>query len=177
WQTGNWRITWIFAVGMVGTAIVLLLASQGLLWVLRRAPRPPGFVWRQGLTALYRPGNQTGVAVMSLGLSMLLLLAVFLIQKDLLRQVTRGASPNQPNLFFLDIQKDQRQPFLDVLTGLGYKAPELIPVVRGRIVALNGQRLKLEDMPDSDRKRILTFEYAFTYRATLLPGEHVLSGQ
>jgi putative ABC transport system permease protein len=177
WQVGHWRITWIFVAALAGTAVVLWLSSHGLLWVLRRAPRPPGFVWRQGLTALYRPGNQTGVAIMSLGLSMLLLLAVFLIQKDLLRQVSRASATDQPNLFFIDIQKDQRKPFVDVVTGAGYPAPELIPVVRGRIVALNGRRLNLEQLPDGDRKRILTFEYAFTYRGSLIPGEHLLAGK
>lgn len=177
WQTGHWRITWIFTVALAGTGLALLLGSQGMLWALRRAPRPPAFVWRQGLAALYRPGNQTGVAVTSLGLSMLLLLAVFLIQKDLLRQVSRASSPDQPNLFFLDIQREQRRPFLEIVTRAGYPTPELVPVVRGRIVALNGQRVDLESMPDGDRKRILTFEYAFTYRGTLQPGEHILAGR
>ncbi|HEX7928747.1 MAG TPA: FtsX-like permease family protein, partial [bacterium] len=177
WQTGNWRITWIFALGLAGTAIVLLLGSRALLWGLRRLPRLPSFVLRQGITALYRPGNQTGIAVTSLGLSMLLLLAVFLIQKDLLRQVSRNSAADQPNLFFLDIQKDQRQPFLDIVTAAGYPAPELVPLVRGRIIELNGKRLNLDVLPDGDRKRILTFEYAFTYRGALAPGEHVLEGK
>jgi putative ABC transport system permease protein len=177
WQTGNWRITWIFALALAGTAVVLLLGSRGLLWGLRRMPRPPGFVWRQGLTALYRPGNQTSIAITSLGLSMLLLLAVFLIQKDLLRQVSGSSTADQPNLFFLDIQKDQRQPFLDVVKAAGYPVPELVPLVRGRIVAMNGKRLDLASMPDGDRKRILTFEYAFTYRGSLTTGEHVLEGK
>jgi putative ABC transport system permease protein len=178
WEVNNPRMAGIFVAGLAGTALVLALAAQALLAALRRLPRPKGFILRQGLSALYRPGNQTAAVVVSLGLGMLLMLAVFLIQQDLLRQVRRSSAPEQPNLFFLDIQPDQRETFARTVAESGLPAPELIPVVRGRIAALNGRPLELESLPEnSPRRRILSFEYAFTYRGALVSGETVVEGR
>jgi putative ABC transport system permease protein len=177
WQVGSWRVAGIFAAGLGATTLTLVLAAQALLWALKRAPRPPAFILRQGLAALYRPGNQTAAAVVALGLGMLLLLAVFLIQQDLLRQVQGSSTADQPNLFFIDIQREQRDAFLDVVRAAGLQPPELVPVVRGRLTALDGKPLDLAAMPEGDRKRILTFEYNFTYRDRLQPGETVEQGR
>ncbi len=177
WQAGFTRVTGIFIIGLAGTVAALHLSALGLLALLRRLPRPASFELKQGLSSLYRPGNQSGAVVMSLGLAVLLLLAVFLIQKDLLRQVVANSPETQPNLFFIDIQPDQREGFAAVLKGHGHGRPELIPIVRGRIAGLKGRPLRLADVADEHQRRHLRFEYAFTYRERLVSGEEVIAGR
>ena len=177
WQAGFTRIAGFFILGLAGAVAALHLAALGLLTLLRRLPKPRAFELKQGLSSLYRPGNQSGAVVMSLGLGVLLLLAVFLIQQDLVRQLVANSPQTQPNLFFLDIQPDQRAEFGRLLGARGHPDPELIPIVRGRIAGLKGQPLRLSGVEDEHQRQHLRYEYAFTYRDRLVEGEEVLAGR
>jgi putative ABC transport system permease protein len=177
WQAGFTRIAGFFILGLAGSVAALHLAALGLLALLRRLPKPRAFELKQGLSSLYRPGNQSGAVVMSLGLGVLLLLAVFLIQQDLLRQLVANSPQSQPNLFFLDVQPDQREQFTRLLGAHGHPDPELIPIVRGRIAALKGKALQLSEVADEHERRHLRYEYAFTYRDRLVDGEEVIAGR
>jgi putative ABC transport system permease protein len=176
-QVDSLQVALIFAAGLTGTVLALLLATQALLALLRRMPRLPVFALRQGLSGLYRPGNQSGPVMVALGLGLFLLLAVVLIQQDLLRQVNLGSTQDQPTLFFIDIQRDQRAGFQAVLAAQGLPPAELLPVVRGRVVALNGRPIALEAMKEGDRRRVLNYEIPLTYRGTLQAGEQVVEGE
>jgi putative ABC transport system permease protein len=176
WQVGPGRIAAIAVGGLAATFLALQAASWGLLALLRRMPKPPSFVLKQGLSSLYRPGNQTAAVVVSLGLGVLLVLAVFLIQRDLLRQVSATPVENLPNLFFIDIQPPQRKAFTALLGEHGVENPELIPIVRGRLRALDGKPIRPDRIKDPELRRILGFEYAFTYREELSRGESILTG-
>ena len=54
---------------------------------------------RQGLANLYRPGNQSAAVLAALGTGVMLILAVYLMQTDLLRDLRETASPKLPNVF------------------------------------------------------------------------------
>ena len=177
WQAGFSKTAGLFMLGLGGAIFGLHLASVGLLLLLRWAPKPAGFQLRQGLAGLYRPGNQTAPVVMSLGLGVLILLSVFLIQRDLLQQVAANSPQDQPNLFFVDIQPDQRETFTGVLENLGHKPMGLIPIVRGRVVAIKGRPIVPGRETDDHERRHLRFEYAFTYRDHLAEGESVIAGR
>lgn len=176
WQSGNAKLAWIFLAALTGTGLLLVISASGMLLALRHAPRPSSFILRQGLTALYRPGNQTVTVTVSLGLGVLLVLTVFLIRSDLLGQVTRTTSGDQPNLFFMDIQKHQRETFKDLLQEFNLPMLDLVPLVRGRIRELNGVPVAQFPTKDEHAKRALGFEYAFTYRDHLQPGETIVAG-
>jgi putative ABC transport system permease protein len=79
-------------------------------------------------------------------------------------------------LFFIDLQKSQRQEFADLLGSEGLEALEMIPLVRGRLRALNGKRLRRDEVRDPELRRVLGFEYALTYRGQLVAGESIATG-
>ena len=177
WQAGFTLAAGLFMLGISVAVLSLFLATVGMLRLLRWIPKPAGFELKQGLAGLYRPGNQTVTVVMSLGLGVLLLLAVFLIQQDLLRQVSANSPVDQPNLFFVDIQPGQREDFRQVLAAHGFPNPLLIPIVRGRVVGIKGQNTLPSEEQDDHRRRHLRNPFAFTYRGQLNPGEEVVSGR
>ena len=177
WQAGFTKAAGLFMLGISAAVLGLFLASLGMLMLLRWLPKPARFELRQGLAGLYRPGNQTVTVVMSLGLGVLLLLSVFLIQQDLLRQVAANSPIDQPNLFFLDIQPGQREDFRQVLAAHGIPNPPMIPIVRGRVVGINGRTTLPSEEKDDHRRRHMRTQFAFTYRGQLKPGEEVVSGR
>lgn len=177
WEGGSWKLGSIFFGALAGSAVALYAAARGLLALLRRVPKPGRFVLTQGLSGLYRPGNQAAPVAIALGLGVLLVLLVFLLQTDLLRQIAANRKGDEPNLIFIDIQADQRDTFLATVQAHGVEGAELIPIVRGRIHSLNGKRLRASEIEDEERRRVLGFTYALTYRATLEEGEEVVEGR
>jgi putative ABC transport system permease protein len=133
-----------FGVAFVVTLVVLLLLAAGTLFGLRvflnwtRLRLPSSL--RHGLSNLYRPGNQSAPVLAALGLGVMLILAVYLIQAGLLRDLHETASPKLPNVFLADVHTDE-VPGLRALfarqAGVSQKL-DVLPVVTGRFVSING---------------------------------------
>jgi putative ABC transport system permease protein len=68
--------------------------------------RLPSFL-RHGLANLYRPGNQSAAVLAALGTGVMLILAVYLMQASLLREIRETASPKLPNIFLVDMTTDE----------------------------------------------------------------------
>jgi putative ABC transport system permease protein len=136
--------TW-FAV-MFSIALVVLLALAAVaLWTLRfvldrvRLQLPSSL--RHGLANLYRPGNQSAAVLASLGTGVMLILAVYLMQAQVLRELRETASPRLPNIFLVDVTTDEVagvREFFARQTGVS-QALDLMPLVPGRFVSINGQ--------------------------------------
>jgi putative ABC transport system permease protein len=99
---------------------------------------------RHGLSNLYRPGNQSAAVMAALGTGVMLILAVFLMQAALLRDLRETASPKLPNIFLVDITTGEIagvKDFFQHQQGVS-QALDLMPVVTGRFVSINGQTLE-----------------------------------
>jgi putative ABC transport system permease protein len=175
-QSHSWQMGWIVLAVLGGTLTALVLGALGLVALLQALPRPASFILRQSLSGLYRPGNQTVAVVAALGLGVLLVLTVFLIRTDLLRQVAGMNQAQQPNLYLIDIQPGQQDAVREIAAEFDVTGLKFVPLVRARIRAINGERLNLESIEDDHERRRLSYEYALTYRGQLEPGETVLAG-
>jgi putative ABC transport system permease protein len=150
-KVGGW-FAFLFTVALM----VLLVLAAVSLWFLRFLLnrvrlRLPSFL-RQGLANLYRPGNQSAAVLAALGLGVMLILAVYLMQAALLRDLRETASPDLPNIFLIDVTTDEVAGVKDFFVHqAGVKqALDLMPVVTGRFVSLNGKtldQLKQEHFP------------------------------
>ena len=136
-----------FGLSFAGALAVLLVLAAVTLFVLRmtlntvRLQIPSSL--RHGLANLYRPGNQSAPVLAALGTGVMLILAVYLIQTDLLRDLRETASPKLPNVFLADIRQDQVasvRNFFAHQQGVS-QAFDTIPVVMGRFISINGRPL------------------------------------
>ena len=96
---------------------------------------------RHGLANLYRPGNQSAAVLAALGTGVMLILSVYLMQKDLLTDLRETASPKLPNVFLVDVRSDEVdgvKAFFAHQAGVSEQLG-MIPVVIGRFVSINGQ--------------------------------------
>jgi putative ABC transport system permease protein len=177
WQTGSVKIGGLF-IGGLGAALGLLALSArlivGLAWRGQRGP----LVWRQGVANLHRPGSQAGPVLISLGLAVMLIVAVAILEHSLRREIAYRQSGAAPAFFFLDIQPDQTEPFSRLLAAEDRgSAPELVPVVRARLQAIDGARAA----PDARRRRddvwYLTREYVLTWAAEPPRHNRVVAGR
>jgi putative ABC transport system permease protein len=175
-QVGVW-----FGAALAAILFVLLLLSAGFLrllrWLLKLVRlRLPQFL-RQGLANLYRPGNQSAAVLAALGTGVMLILAVYLMQSQVLREIQETASPKLPNIFLIDITTDEVagiQQFFKTQPGVQNQI-ELMPNVNGRFVSLNGvllDKLKVEHFP----RRMLE-SASFSWSDKLPEGDKIRQGK
>ncbi|MGH6932273.1 MAG: ABC transporter permease [Dongiaceae bacterium] len=134
------------AAGFVASAIVTLLvfrgAAHGIMalarWLNRRGTGRRADL-RLALANLHRPGAPTGSIVLSLGLGLTVLVAISLVQGNLSREIRDTLPEAAPSFFFIDIQADQVAEFDRLVSGFpGVSDLERVPMLRGRITAMNG---------------------------------------
>lgn len=177
WQAGSLKIGVAFLAGLLATASVLYAVAALLVRLLRRARKMRTFSVRHAINSLHRPGNQTRVIVLAVGLGSFFVIATQSVKTNLLREMDFTRNKTMPNMYLIDVQEDQRNGVEKLIQSYTGKQFELIPTLRTRIYAINGKVLDPQsDAFKKDRHR-LAFEYTITYRPRLEPIETITAGK
>jgi putative ABC transport system permease protein len=178
WQAASLRIGVVICVGFAGLAIVLLLAGRLLVKVVSPLANAPSFPLRHAVLHLSRPGNQTRVILLAVGLGAFFIVGVRSLEANLLSEFSIQVGNDTADMFLLDIQRNQvegmRQFFADPANGVG--TSRLIPVLRARVTGVSGRITTLESFEDVRARGSLAREYTVTYRDHLEANERVLAG-
>lgn len=171
-----------FAAGIGLALIGLWLAAFALVRGLRRwFPHRLAYVWRQGLSNLYRPANQTVAVVLSLGFGTFLLATLLLVQHNLLRSLRVDGSSRRPNLILFDIQPDQASGVDTLLRGRGLAPTPAVPIVPMRIQSIGSKSVQefSRDTTEVEGRPAgwaLRREYRSTYRDSVVGSERIVLG-
>lgn len=141
-KVGGW-FALLFSIALIVLLLLAAIALRTLRFILNRVRLHLPSSLRHGLANLYRPGNQSAAVLASLGTGVMLILAVYLMQSSLLREIRETASPKLPNVFLIDITPDEVdgvKAFFQHQPGVTRQV-DLLPVVQGRFVTLNGKTL------------------------------------
>ncbi|MBX3279463.1 MAG: FtsX-like permease family protein [Acidobacteria bacterium] len=176
WQAGSLKIGVIFLGGLAAATLVLNLAALLLIRILKGVRRTPSFAVKQGINSLYRPGNQTRIVLLAVGLGVFFMLSVRLLQANLLGEFDLDMNASRADLYLIDIQKDQRAGVADMIARATGREAELIPTLRARITRLNDKTIIPDQLPAGENRGLLGREYVLTYRPRLDPSETLLSG-
>ena len=177
WQAGSFEVGAVFLAGLGLTSGVLYLTSALLIYLLKKAGGGGWFFVRQAINSLYRPGNQTRVILLAVGLGAFVILSVQSLQINLLRVFDFSRNENFPSLFFIDIQKSQIDAFTALVQTKTGEKPEKIPTVRARIVFVNGKPFDFTEREVRERQGQIGREFAVTYRPKLDENETVTAGE
>jgi putative ABC transport system permease protein len=170
-----------FAGGLAAVLLVLLLLAaatlRGLRALLNRVRlHLPSFL-RHGLANLYRPGNQSTAVLAALGTGVMLILAVYLMQASLLREIRETASPTLPNVFLIDVTTDEVagvRTFFQHQAGVT-QALDLMPGIMGRFVSLNGK--PVEQLKDKHYPRYLLQSAELSWSDAAPAGDKITQGK
>ena len=177
WQAGSLKVGGIFLIGMGATTIVLSLAATALMKFLRGLRAIPSFTLRQGINSLYRPGNQTRVIIMAVGLGVFLGVAVRSLQLNLREEFAVDLNNLQADLYMIDIQRDQLAGVGEIVARQTGEKPVLIPTIRMRIAAINDREIDVEQLRPDENRGLLGREYVSTSRANLESNEQITAGR
>jgi putative ABC transport system permease protein len=111
------------------------------------------------------------------GLGIMVLLLLSLVRGDLLEGWRKTIPPEAPNHFLINIQPDQAQALRDFLVAHGTAKAGIYPMVRARLVAINGRRVQPEDFDDPRAQHLAQHEYNLSWAAQLRADNRVVSGR
>lgn len=162
--------------GVLGVGLVLALAGYALVRLTGRLRGGVGVAWRYGLANISRRGGGSVVQIVAFGLGLMVLLLLAVVRSDLLADWRRSLPSDVPNNFLINIRPEERDSLQDFLKSHGLGSPQMYPMVRARMTAINGvpaESLKLKG--DSargfvEREQNLTWSRRFMEDNQLIAG-------
>ena len=176
WQAASWGVGFWVCGGFALVAVVLHLVGLGLVRVIQPLGVGARFAVRHAVLNLARPGNQTRVILLAVGLGSFFIIGIHAVQANLLDAFALEIRDDTPDMFLIDIQQDQVDGVSALLAEQGGQVPNLLPVLRARVTGVTGQRTTLESAREV-RRRGVGREYTVTYRDRLEENERVVAGE
>ena len=193
WQAGSWKVGLLFMAALVVAVTVLYLGTRLLLRGLRALPAPRPLVVRHALGNLYRPGSQAVGIMVSVGIGVMVIVAILLLERSLVAELGDNRPIDAPTFFFIDVQQDQKDALLRLIRErVPDSRPDITPLVRSRLRTVNGQPVAAEesgerppDARDSREERdkdsrkhwYLTREYVLTFLDELPKDNQIVKGR
>jgi putative ABC transport system permease protein len=183
----------VLAMGLAGFALTLLMVSRSLtlgfitvggfalallvfaglaalaLGLLRRTvPGEQAPAWLRLATrqVAARPVFAV-VQVSALSVGLLALALLVLLRTDLVASWRQATPANAPDRFVINVQPEQAQDFLASLQASGVSSPDWFPMIRGRLVAINGREVGPNDFTADRAKRLIDREINLSHSDTL----------
>ena len=166
WLAGDRQLALIAAGGFALATLMFIAVSALAVWVVTLIRRV-GPVARRPLLRLSiaswsrrRALAIAQTAALSAGIMALLLLTI--TRTDLIDAWRRASPPDAPNRFIINIQPDQREAVEQALAA-GSIAADLQPMVRGRLIEVNGKDAT-QHVPAGERaQRLVEREFNLSY--------------
>ncbi|HEV7431833.1 MAG TPA: FtsX-like permease family protein [Steroidobacteraceae bacterium] len=156
---GQWTLSLLFMAALAVTIAILAAGGWGLVQLAGRVRGRANLALRHGLANLSRRRVASMVQVVAFGLGITLLLVLTTLRHDLIHDWRATLPPGVPNYFFVNIPADQRENFRDALGATGAQLERMLPMVRGRLLSINGiatgERAKHSDL--AEREQNLTW--------------------
>lgn len=151
-QTQSYRIGLIFFAAFMGSGLILFSLSYGFLYVLERCrpSRPTPLAWGLRDLTRYRLVSITGF--LTLGLGVMLMNVIPQVQVSLQEELKTPEKSKLPSLFLFDIQEEQVEPLKAILEKNQVPLNDLSPLIRARLITLNGQSFEKGEGADGGKK-------------------------
>jgi putative ABC transport system permease protein len=115
--------------------------------------------------------------VSALGVGLLALALLVLLRTDLINSWRAATPADAPNRFVINLQPDQAQAFRERLRESGVASYDWYPMIRGRLVTINGKAIGQDDFTDERAKRLVEREFNLSHQAQLPVHNTVVGGQ
>ena len=165
--------------GFAGAVVLFALLGWGAVKLLRvlvsetTAPRWLVLATRQ-LSA--RPAYAV-VQVSALAVGLLALVLLVLLRTDLIASWRQATPPDAPNRFVINVMPEQGDEFQRVLRDAGVQDYDWFPMIRGRLVAVNGRPVTPTDYPDDRAQRLVDREFNLSHSAAQPVHNAIVAGR
>ncbi len=169
----DWRLVGMTLLGFAVAGCVF----AGLSWLLLCLARTVSWSHRDSLGMALkqltaRPAlSVVQVSAMALGLMALALM--LLLRTDLLHSWQQATPADAPDHFVINVQVDQQDSFRRFVTESSAELVDWFPMVRGRLVSINGAPVRAENFEGDRAQRLVEREFNLSYTHNL-PAQNIL---
>ena len=117
------------------------------------------------------------VQISALAVGLLALMLLVLLRTDLISSWRQATPPDAPNRFVINVQPEQGEAFQQALRAGGVKKFDWYPMIRGRLVAINGKAVTPDDFADERAQRLLDREFNLSNSAQQPSHNRVVAGR
>mgnify|MGYP000556084859 CR=1 FL=1 len=147
---------WILP-GLVTISLILLLAASLLLKGIQKLQFHSRGWFHIALSNLVKEPGLVKIQLVSVGLVLFVLMLMSFVRQDLLQDWQASLPANTPNTFIMNIQPDQASEVSKILAKQQL-SPSLVPMARGRLIAINQQPLIASEQTGDRARRMLERE-------------------
>jgi putative ABC transport system permease protein len=142
WLVGTNEMLVVSVVGLGLGAVLLYAAALALDRLIGPLRSGAGVAWRYGLANIARRRADSVAQVMAFGFGLTVLLLLSGVRTGLLDAWYTSLPTDAPNHFMINIQREETDGIRALFAAYGEEAPELVPMVRGRLTAIDGEDLR-----------------------------------
>ncbi|QBZ82553.1 ABC transporter permease [Hydrogenovibrio crunogenus] len=158
-------VFWVL-IGLLITGTVLYFAAVGLLKLVQLSQGKSKGWLKLSLAALSKEPGLVKIQLISIGLVLFVLMLMTFVRQDLMQNWQTSLPKNTPDTFLVNVQPDQKQTVIQLLTRHQINAP-LVPMARGRLVAVNDSPIKANEQENDRARRLLERESNIAVLSTL----------
>ncbi len=177
WTVGEAGLFVRLAIGLAAFIVVLIAAGFALVLLANRLRGGIGITWRYGLANLGRRRADSVVQIVAFGTGIMALALLGILRSDLTGGWRRTLPADLPNYFFINIPPASRTQFTAFLRAQGARPQRMLPLLRGRLTAIDGRPVASIQFADPRGKRFATREQNLTWSATLGSANHLIAGR
>lgn len=164
-----------FAAAVVVFAALSWLAVKLLRWSVSESTAPRWLVLATRQISA-RPAYAV-VQVSALAVGLLALVLLVLLRTDLISSWRKATPPDAPNRFVINVMPEQGDAFVKALREGGVSKFDWYPMIRGRLVAVNGKTVTPDDYVDDRAKRLVDREFNLSHSARQPAQNEVVAGR
>ena len=170
----------LIAVGGFAGAVLVFagmgwLAIKVLRWSVNDATAPRALVLATRQIAA-RPAF-TVVQVSALAVGLLALVLLVLLRTDLISSWKKATPADAPNRIVINVSPDQSDDFQQTLKSAGVEKFDWYPMIRGRLVAINGRDVSADDFIEDRAKRLVDREFNLSHGAVRPSSNLIVEGR
>jgi len=170
----------LIAVGGFAGAVLVFagmgwLAIKVLRWSVNDATAPRALVLATRQIAA-RPAF-TVVQVSALAVGLLALVLLVLLRTDLISSWKKATPADAPNRIVINVSPDQSEDFQQTLKSAGVEKFDWYPMIRGRLVAINGRDVSPDDFIEDRAKRLVDREFNLSHGAIRPSSNLIVEGR
>jgi putative ABC transport system permease protein len=163
WQIGDIELVTTVLGGIFATLVVLALAAYALIKLLNSLRGKVGVAWRFGLANISRKPASSVIQIVAFGLGIMVLLLLSTVRSDLLDNWQQSLPEGAPNHFVINVQPDQVEGITEYFKKRGVSNTNLYPMVRARLLEINGKPARTSDYDSERAKHMITREFNLSW--------------
>ena len=175
--TNDLKMTLTLLGGSVFSLFIIGILIYSLIIRTRKLLTKLPLQWRFGIQALLREPKATVSQILAFSLTLVAMILSFSVGHDLIKDWQQQLPQNTPNYFALNIFPNQLEQFKQDLAQEKIELSQLYPIVKGRLVKINGTAVQQIVSKDTQGERATHRDLSLTFSQNLPEDNQIVTGE